>query len=115
MTRLGASVFTTFTQEEMCTHIDLGIVRQLRKSLVQSLVHLLGCTLEETTTSANEQGVAGEDGSLVAVLEQVADAVLGMAGSVQSFDLDTRADREGLAVGRGLCDLGAVLASDHRY
>lgn len=99
----------------MCTHIDLGIVRQLRQSLVQSLVHLLRSSLEETTTSTNEQGVASKDGSLVAVLEQVADAVLSMAGGVQSFDLDTRADREGLAVGWGLCDLGAVLASDHRH
>ena len=82
------------------THVDLGVIRQSSKSLVQSLVHLLGSAFEETTTTyysisllsitnvlvliltADEKSVSGEDDLLVAVLEQEANAVLRVARGV---------------------------------
>jgi hypothetical protein len=34
-----------------CPYVDLGVIRQRSKSLVQSLVHLLRIAFEETTTT----------------------------------------------------------------
>lgn len=64
--------------------------------------------------TANEECVAGKDSTVVAVFEQEADAVLGVARCVQGFYLDVLADSEGLAVARGSGDLVAVLATDDR-
>jgi hypothetical protein len=68
-------------------YVDLGVIRQRSKSLVQSLVHLLGITFEETTTTycyvsllvplqydcskltTDEKGVSSEDDLFVAILE----------------------------------------------
>lgn len=96
------------------THIDLGIIGQSSKSLIQRLVHLSSRAFEEASTASDEEGVAGEYDAIVGccVFEEKADAVLGMAGRVKSFDFDALADGECVAVGRGLGDLGTVFASD---
>lgn len=51
-------------------------------------MHLLGIALEEAATTANEQGVAGEDSLVVSILEVKANAVLCVAWCVKSGDLD---------------------------
>lgn len=61
--------------------------------------------------AANKESVSSEDGLVVAVFEQVANAVLGVAWSVQSLDLDVT-NAEGLAMRRCLCDFAAVLSTD---
>ena len=77
-------------------------------------MHLRRRALEEPATAADEQRVAREDGAVVGgrVFEQVADAVLGVAGRVECFDLDAAADAECLAVGGRRGHLCAVLAAD---
>lgn len=62
--------------------------------------------------TANKQGVTSEDCAVVTILKQVADAVLGVAGRVQSFHLDFVSDHESLAMARSLGDLVAVLSAD---
>lgn len=75
-------------------------------------MHFLCIAFEESTAASDEQRIACEDGFVAAVFEEVADAVLGVAGSVQSFDFDVFADCEGLAVRRRLGHFGAVSAAD---
>ncbi len=59
-----------------------------------------------------EQGVAGEDNPVVAVLHEPADAVLGVARGVQALDGDA-AESEALAVlGRGRDGLAVLAAKD---
>jgi len=65
--------------------------------------------------TADEKRIAGEDCSLVAILKQIADAVLRMARRVQSLHLDAITNRERLAVARGLVDLRTLLAADDWY
>lgn len=53
MTRLAAcqQEITSALESEKNTHVNLGIIWKPSQALVQSLVHLLGVTLEETTTA----------------------------------------------------------------
>lgn len=51
-------------------------------------MHLLRITLEEPSTSADEERVPCENCAIRAVGEEIADAVLGVAGGVQGFDVD---------------------------
>lgn len=60
--------------------------------------------------TSDEQGISSEDGSVVAILKQIANAVLCMAWSMESLDLDV-ADVECLVVSGSLGDLVAVLAA----
>jgi hypothetical protein len=62
--------------------------------------------------TANEKCVAGENSTVVAIFEQEADAVLGVARCVQGFHFDVLADGEGLAVAWSGGDFVAVLATD---
>lgn len=62
--------------------IDFSVVGQGRESLVEGLLHLFRGALKETTTAANEQSVASEDGSVLPVLEIVADTVLSVTWGV---------------------------------
>lgn len=62
--------------------------------------------------TADEECVAGEHSAVVAIFEQEADAVLGVAWCVQSFHFDVLADGEGLAVAWGRGDLFAVFTAD---
>ena len=96
------------------TRVNLGVVGKRRKDLVESLVHLRGIAFEEASASADEQGVTGENGTLGAVLEVEADAVLGVAWSVESGYLYAFTDGELRLVGWSGGDLGAVLATDDR-
>jgi len=64
--------------------------------------------------TANEQCVASENSTVVAIFKQEADAVLGVARCVQGFHFDVLADGESLAVARGGSDLVAVLTTDDR-
>lgn len=91
---------------------DFGVIRESSKGLVQCSIHLLRCAFEESSTTANEQSVAGEYGSVVAVFEQIADAVLCMTRSMQSLNCDALSYSEGLAMTRSLGDLITVLAAD---
>lgn len=91
--------------------IHLCVIRQRAQDLVQSLVHFLCVALEEAPAAADEKRVACEDGFVGAVLEEIADAVLGVARRVERSDFDG-ADFECRVVGWGGCHAGAVLASD---
>jgi hypothetical protein len=62
--------------------------------------------------TANEESVAGENSTVVAVFEQEADAVLGVARCVQGFHFNVLADGEGLTVTGSLGDLITILAAD---
>lgn len=77
-------------------------------------MHLLWGALEEASAAADEECVACEDGSLVGcgVFEEVADAVLGVAGSVQGFDRNG-AELECGVVGGRFGYGGAVAAADY--
>lgn len=50
--------------------------------------------------TANEQGVAGKDGTIISILEQVADAVLGMARCVQRRHFDVAHVESRVVAGR---------------
>ena len=58
------------------------------EGFVQSLVHFLGRALEEASAAADEEGITSEDGALIAILEEVADAVLSVARRMQSLHFD---------------------------
>lgn len=62
--------------------------------------------------TADEQCVTREHSSVIAVLHEVADAVLRMARCIQRSDLDALADFKGLAVLGRLGDCVAILAAD---
>lgn len=61
--------------------------------------------------TSDKQGIACENSLVVAILKEIADAVLGVAGRVQCLDLDA-ADRELLAVLGSLGDLCAVFTTN---
>lgn len=61
--------------------------------------------------TADEKGVSRKDGFVVAIFEQVADAVLGVAGCVQCLDLDV-AYVECLTVCGCLGNFAAVLSAN---
>ena len=63
--------------------------------------------------TANEQRITGEDCSVVAILEEVANAVLSVARCVQSLDLDAFTYSKCFAMARRLVDFGAILATDN--
>lgn len=65
----------------------------------------------ESTLTSNEQSVSGKDGLILAVFEQVTNAVLGVARSVESLDLDA-SDIEGLAVYGCLGHFCAILSAN---
>lgn len=67
----------------LVTGENLGIIWKGGQGLVQSFMHLLRSSLEETSTSADEHRVSGEYSTILAILEEEADTVLGVAGSVQ--------------------------------
>lgn len=81
-------------------------------------MHLPSRALEEASAPADEQRVAREDGAaaVAAVLEQEADAVLGVAGRVQGADRDARAggQRERRVVRGRRRDARAVAPADDR-
>ena len=58
-----------------------------------------------------EKGVASEHYPVIAVFHVPADAVLSMAGSVESLDRDV-SDLEALAIGWSFCDRLCVLSCD---
>lgn len=91
--------------------VDHGVVRERGQRPVERPVHLLGGALEELAAAGVEERVAGEDGPLVAVLQQPADAVLRVAGRVQGLDGDA-AHLPGLAVGGRPGHTLRVLAGD---
>jgi hypothetical protein len=74
------------------THEYFGIIRQFSKGLVQRFVHFLWRALEKATAAADEESVASEDGTLIAILEEVANAILGVTWRVKSFHFDAIAD-----------------------
>lgn len=63
--------------------------------------------------TANKQRITGEDCSVVAILEEVANAVLSVARCVQSLDLDAFTYSKCFAMARRLVDFGAILATDN--
>lgn len=91
--------------------IDNSLVREGSEALVESLVHLVSCSLEELATSADEEGVTSKDGLASAILQEVADAILGVAGSVDVGHLDIAQLRD-FVVLRSLCYSLAILATD---
>jgi len=62
--------------------------------------------------TTDEERITGENSAVVAIFEQEADAVLGVARCVQSFHFDVLANGESFAVAWGGGDLVAVLAAD---
>lgn len=64
--------------------------------------------------TTDEQRISGEDRLVVAILKQIADAILRMARRVQRLHLDSLANGECLAVAGSLCDLVTILATNDR-
>ena len=64
--------------------------------------------------TADEERVSREDSLVIAIFEQIADAVLGMARCVQCLDFDTLANSECLAMAGSLGHLVTVLAANDR-
>lgn len=62
--------------------------------------------------TANEECIASEHSTVVAIFEQEANAVLGVTRCVQGFHFDVLADGESFAVAWSGGDLVAVLAAD---
>lgn len=62
--------------------------------------------------TTNEQGIASEDNTLIAILHIVANAVLRVTWGVQCLHRDTISDFEFFAMRRGLSDGRAVLATN---
>jgi hypothetical protein len=85
----------------LVSRVHFGVVGKSGKYLIQRLMHLFRSTLEETAASADEESITGKDSAIVAIFHEVADAVLGVAGSVQGFDFDGT-DVESGVVRRGL-------------
>lgn len=71
----------------------------------------LGVSQGRAARTANEECVTSKDSLVATILGEVADAVLGVAGRVDTPNGDV-AELEGLAVCWGLGDTLAVLASD---
>ena len=119
-------------EAETWPYKHLGVIRKSSKGPIQGLVHRLSVAFEETSAACrvssaspqesagsaqntpNEQRVAREDGTVISVLEKVANAVLGVARCVQSFDLDALADCKGFLMCRSLGDLCAVSSTNDR-
>jgi hypothetical protein len=93
------------------SRIDNSVIGQRCKAFVQSLVHLLGITLEESSTSSDEQSIASKNSPVVSILHKEADAVLSVAWRVHTFESDVT-QLEGLAVTRRLGHALAVFAAD---
>jgi hypothetical protein len=62
--------------------------------------------------TTDEERVAGENSTVVAIFEQEADAILSVARCVQGFHFDVLADSEGFAMAWGGGNLVAVLSAD---
>ena len=94
-------------------YVDLGIIRQRSKRLVQGLMHLLGISFKETTASChhntlthvheqkerkkrtpNEQRIPRKHNPLLSILHEKADTILRMTGGMQSLDGDALANLE---------------------
>ena len=67
----------------------------------------------ESLLTSDEKSVTCKHGAVIAILEQIADAVLSVAGCVKCFDFDVVADGESLAMFGGLGDFGTVFAADY--
>ena len=65
--------------------------------------------------TSNEECIASEHSFLVTILEQVADAVLGVTRCVQCLDFDALPNGESLAVAWGFGHFRTVFASNDRY
>jgi hypothetical protein len=96
------------------THIDLCIIRKRAKHLVEGLVHLRCITLEEPPATSDEQGISSEDRSLIAIFEEVADAILCMARCMQCLDFYLIANGKRRIVRRGIRNVCAVFAANYR-
>jgi|SRR6478609_2266707 len=91
------------------TYINYSVIRQRRKALVQSLMHLLRIALEESSTScslsaqaqnilvrirgllkltANEKGITGKNSFVLSVFHKEADAVLSVARCMHTLEGD---------------------------
>lgn len=92
--------------------VDFCVVGKRSEGFVERFVHFLGGAFEEAATAADEEGVAGEDGAVVAVFGEEADVVLGVAWGVEGSDF-YGADVEGGVVAWGLGDALAVAAADY--
>jgi len=74
-------------------------------------VHLLRRALEESATTADEKSVPGKYRTVVAILEEVADAVLSVAWGVQRTNLNG-AEGKGGVVLRCVSDFGTVTTTN---
>lgn len=92
---------------------DFGVIWEGGKCFVQGFVHLLGVSFKEAAASANEQCISCEYGTVVAVFEVEADAVLGVAWCVKCLHIDG-ADVEGFVVARRSGDFFAVTSANYR-
>jgi hypothetical protein len=96
------------------TGIDLRIIRKTSQCLIQCFVHFCRIALEETPTASNEQSITCKHCAIYSILEEVADAVLGMSWRMQGGHFDILTDRKSGLVFWGVCDFRAVFAADYR-
>jgi len=69
---------------------------------------------DERRPTANKKGITCEYHTLIAILHKVTDAILSMAGGVESLDRNPLADLKRLAMFRGSRHGCAILSSDNR-
>ena len=74
-------------------------------------MHLLGCTLKEAATAADEHCVSSEDSLVIPILEVETDAVLCVTWRMKSSDLNGT-DLESLLVCGSLVNQMAVVTAD---
>jgi hypothetical protein len=77
-------------------------------------MHLWRSSFEEAPTPSDEQGIAREDSSFIAILEEETYTILRMTRRMQRLHLYALANRERRIVRRGIRDVHAILAADDR-
>lgn len=82
--------------------ISCGVPSKNRPQPVNKLESSKSKPMRELQRTADEQRIAGEHCAVIAVLEEVADAILSVARRMKCLDLDTISDRKGIAVARCL-------------
>lgn len=68
--------------------------------------------LELVVYTSDKERVSGEDGPVISILEEIADAVLRMTWRMESFDVDV-AHRECLTMAWGLGNFVTILAANY--
>jgi len=101
-----------FMKSKTWTYVDFGVVRQGSEDRIQCFMHLLCITLEETSTSPDEQSVPSKNCPIISVFHVITDRVLSMTWCVESSHFDVIANFECRIVCWCFRDLVAILTTN---